>query len=138
LNAGSGGNRLRRGVLDGYSSQETPAMAETTIIKVDGRHSPKGKDGQKYLANGKTLSMRLWEKETPTDGKGAVRREYETVGFVIAGRAELTIEGQTITLEPMTSWVVPKGAEHSYRILEEFTAVEATSPPAEVHGREEG
>ena len=113
-------------------------MADTTITKVDGNHSPKGKDGQKYLASGKTVSMRLWEKEAPTDGKGAVRRDYETVGFVIAGRAELTIEGQTITLEPMNSWVVPKGAEHSYRILEEFTAVEATSPPAEVHGRDKG
>ena len=58
--------------------------------------------------------------------------------LVVSGRAELTIEGQTIVLEPMNSWVVPKGAEHSYRILEEFTAVEATSPPAEVHGRDEG
>jgi hypothetical protein len=33
--------------------------------------------------------------------------------------------------------VVPKGARHSYRILETFTAVEATSPPAEVHSRDE-
>ena len=113
-------------------------MADTTIIKVDGNHSPKGKDGQKYLASGKTVSMRLWEKEAPTDGKGAARRDYETVGFAIAGRAELTIEGQTMLLEPTNSWVVPKGAEHSYRILEEFTAVEATSPPAEVHGRDRG
>ena len=113
-------------------------MADTTIIKVDAAHSPKGKDGQKYLANGKTVSMRLWEKEAPGPGKPPVRREYETVGYAIAGRAELTIEGQTIVLEPINSWVVPKGAEHSYRILEEFTAVEATSPPAAVHGRDEG
>ena len=40
-------------------------------------------------------------------------------------------------LHPGTSWVVPKGSEHSYRILEEFTAVEATTPPAEVHSRDE-
>jgi len=113
-------------------------MADTTIIKVDAAHSPKGKDGQKYLANGKTVSMRLWEKEAPGPGKPPVRREYETVGYAIAGRAELTIEGQTVLLHANTSWVVPKGAEHSYRILEEFTAVEATSPPAEVHGRDEG
>ena len=113
-------------------------MADTTITKVDGRHSPKGANGQKYLASGRTVSMRLWEKEAPKDGKAPVRRDYETVGFVVSGRAELTIEGQTIVLEPMNSWVVPKGAEHSYRILEEFTAVEATSPPAEVHGRDEG
>src|SRR5262249_11000352 len=28
-------------------------------------------------------------------------------------------------------------AEHEYRILSEFSAVEATSPPAQVHGRDE-
>jgi hypothetical protein len=33
--------------------------------------------------------------------------------------------------------LVPKGAEHSYEILEPFTAVEATSPPAQVHGRDQ-
>jgi len=32
---------------------------------------------------------------------------------------------------------VPQGAEHSYRILEEFTALEATAPPAHAHGRDE-
>jgi quercetin dioxygenase-like cupin family protein len=46
------------------------------------------------------------------------------------------IEGQTVLLHPGASWIVPKGAEHSYRILEEFTVVEATTPPAEVHGRD--
>ena len=35
------------------------------------------------------------------------------------------------------SYVVPKGAEHSYRILETFSAVEATHPPAQAHGRDE-
>ncbi len=32
--------------------------------------------------------------------------------------------------------MVPKGAAHTYRILEAFTAVEATAPPAEAHGRD--
>jgi hypothetical protein len=32
---------------------------------------------------------------------------------------------------------VPAHSEHSYRILEPFTAIEATAPPAEVHGRDE-
>jgi quercetin dioxygenase-like cupin family protein len=40
---------------------------------------------------------------------------------------------QMVKLEPGASWLVPAGAEHSYRILETFTAVEATSPPAQVH-----
>jgi mannose-6-phosphate isomerase-like protein (cupin superfamily) len=35
-----------------------------------------------------------------------------------------------VTLAPGDSYLVPAGAEHTYRILETFTAVEATSPPA--------
>jgi quercetin dioxygenase-like cupin family protein len=111
-------------------------MPDTTIVKVDAAHSPKGPEGQRYLANGRAISMRLWEREPPGPAKPAVRRDYETVGYAIAGRAELMIEGQTVLLHPGASWIVPKGAEHSYRILEEFTAVEATTPPAEVHGRD--
>jgi quercetin dioxygenase-like cupin family protein len=58
------------------------------------------------------------------------------VGFVISGTAELEIEGQTVSLVAGDSWLVPEGASHRYNILERFTAVEATSPPAEVHGRD--
>ena len=42
-----------------------------------------------------------------------------------------------VLLEPGNSWVVPKGSSHTYKILESFTAVEATSPPAQVHSRDE-
>jgi mannose-6-phosphate isomerase-like protein (cupin superfamily) len=112
-------------------------MADRTVVKVDAMHAPKGPEGQRYLAAGRSLSMRLWQNEAPDAAKKPVRRDYETVGFVIAGRAELSIEGQVIRLEPGESWIVPKGAEHSYRILEPFTAVEATHPPAEIHGRDQ-
>ncbi|BAZ31013.1 cupin 2 domain-containing protein [Cylindrospermum sp. NIES-4074] len=112
-------------------------MTDTSVKKIDSTHSPKGKLGQKYLASGKTVSMRLWEQEQPREDKQTTAREYETVGYVIDGRAELHIEGQVILLERGSSWVVPKGAHHQYKILEPFTAVEATSPPAQVHGRDE-
>jgi quercetin dioxygenase-like cupin family protein len=55
---------------------------------------------------------------------------------VLNGRAELHIEGQMVLLEPGDSWVVNKGEEHRYKVLEPFTAVEVTSPPARVHRRE--
>jgi quercetin dioxygenase-like cupin family protein len=93
--------------------------------------------GQKYLASGVHVSMRLWENTPPGAPKPATTRDYETVGYVIAGRAELHIEGQMVLLEPGDSWVVPKGSSHTYKIIEPFTAVEATSPPAQVHGRDE-
>ncbi|MFB2893076.1 cupin domain-containing protein [Aerosakkonemataceae cyanobacterium BLCC-F50] len=112
-------------------------MPDTSVKKVDSAYSPKGEMGQKYLASGKSLAMRLWEDEQPSDAKPEAQREYETVGYVIKGRAELHIEGQMVLLEPGSSWVVPQGASHTYKILESFTAVEATSPPAQVHGRDE-
>lgn len=112
-------------------------MSDTSVKKVDSRFSPTGEMGQKYLASGKTVSMRLWENEQPSEAKPPTARDYETVGYVISGRAELHLEGQMVLLEPGSSWVVPKGASHTYKILEPLTAVEATSPPAQVHGRDE-
>lgn len=109
---------------------------DKTIKKVNSATSPRGDMGQKYLADGKSVSMRLWEKEEPTDKKPEVSRDYETVGYVIEGKAELHLEGQKVLLEKGDSWLVPKGASHTYEILDAFTAVEATSPPAEVHGRD--
>ena len=111
-------------------------MSDTTIKKVSSEASPKGEMGQVHLASGKRVSMRLWRGEEPQT-KEPARRDYETVGYVISGRAELTIEGQTIRLEPGDSWLVPAGVEHSYSIVESFTAIEATAPPAQVHGRDQ-
>jgi quercetin dioxygenase-like cupin family protein len=107
------------------------------MIKVQSKASPRGKKGQKYLAAGVHLSMRLWENEPAGETKPVTQRPYETIGYVIGGRAELHLEGQMVLLEPGDCWVVPRGSSHRYKILEPFTAVEATSPPAEVHGRDE-
>ena len=111
-------------------------MADSSVTKVEATSAPEGPEGQKYLASGRALSMRLWEGEPGGTGKEPVRRDYETVGYVISGRAELEIEGQTVKLEAGSSWVVPKGASHTYRVLETFTAVEATAPPAEARNRD--
>lgn len=109
--------------------------SDTSVKKVMAKSGPHGDQEQTYLVSGKRVSLRLWEKEAPRT-KEPTKRSYETVGYVISGRAELTLEGQTIKLEPGDSWLVPADAEHAYRILETFTAVEATSPPALVHGRD--
>ena len=112
-------------------------MPDTTVTKVDSAHSPKGDMGQVYLASGKGVSMRLWRDEPPAEPMGAHARDYETVGYVISGKAELHTEGQVVALNPGDSWCVPKGASHTYKILEAFTAVEATAPPARVHNRDD-
>jgi len=111
-------------------------MKDSTVKKVSEQTAPRGMMGQTYLVSGKRVALRLWDKEQPQQNMPG-RRDYETVGYVIAGRAELTLEGQTIKLQPGDSWLVPAQAEHSYHILEPFTAIEATAPPAQVHGRDE-
>jgi HSP20 family molecular chaperone IbpA/quercetin dioxygenase-like cupin family protein len=120
----------------GRDLEASSRLGDTTVKKVQSRFSPKGDLGQRYLVSGVKVSMRLWEREVPGEPKPPTWREYETVGYVIDGRAELDLEGQVILLEPGDSWVVPRGSRHSYQILEPFTAVEATAPPAEVHGRD--
>lgn len=113
-------------------------MTETTVKKVNAETAPRGEMGQRYLASGTQLSMRLWDEDPGDKGKAKERRrDYETVGYALRGKAELELEGQTLTLEAGDCWVVPKGARHSYNILEPFEAVEATSPPARVHARDE-
>ena len=112
-------------------------MGDTSIHKVQSKTSPQGEMGQKHLAVGVSMGMRMWENEEPSQDKPLRDRPYETVGFVISGRAELHSEGQMVLLEPGDSWVVPEGAMHTYKILERFTAVEVTHPPAVVHGRDE-
>ncbi len=113
-------------------------MGDTTVIKIDSKNSPTGELGQKYLASGIGVAMRIWESLEPEEAlEEETKRDYETVGYVIKGRAELRTEGQVVLLEKGDSWVVPKGAAHSYKILETFTAVEATHPPAHAHGRDD-
>jgi quercetin dioxygenase-like cupin family protein len=111
-------------------------MSERNVDKARDERASQGQMGQRYLASGESLSMRLWENEQPGEPKPEAAREYETVGYVLAGRAELHLEGEVVELATGDSWTVPRGATHTYRILEPFTAVEATSPPAEEHNRD--
>jgi quercetin dioxygenase-like cupin family protein len=85
-------------------------MSDTTVKKISSRGSPHGEMDQTYLVSGKRVSLRLWRNEKPQK-KAATRRDYETVGYVLAGYAELMVEGQTVSLEPGDSWLVPAGAE---------------------------
>jgi mannose-6-phosphate isomerase-like protein (cupin superfamily) len=112
-------------------------MRDTTITKIDSSFSPRGSMGQRYLASGVRVALRLWTDERPEQQSSQyTQRDYEVVGYVISGRAKLEIDGQSVSLAAGDSWVVPEGAPHRYEILETFSAVEATSPPAHARGRD--
>jgi len=55
----------------------------------------------------------------------------EQVGYCVQGRFELTIAGESTLIEPDDTYVIPAGASHGYRILEDSLAVEVFSPPRE-------
>ncbi len=99
-------------------------------MKVDSTSVATDADGQIVLAAGERTAMRMWRDEHPGAPKPATTRAYETVGYVLRGRAVLHVEDQQIALGVGDSWVVPANASHTYEILETFSAVEATAPPA--------
>ena len=111
-------------------------MSNIKITTVNSSTAPQGKMGQKYLAAGASVAMRLWQNEQPGEPKPKAARDYETVGYVIIGMAELHLEDRVVELAPGDSWVVPKGTSHTYKIIEAFTAVEATNPPARVEDKD--
>lgn len=112
-------------------------MADSTITKVGLESAPTGPMGQKYLAKGANVALRMWDEEPSDDPKAPASREYETVGYVISGHAELHANNQVTELQQGDSWVVPQGVAHTYKILAPFVAVEATSPPAREESRDE-
>lgn len=112
-------------------------MSDLSGQKVSASGAALGSMGQRYLTRGEAVSLRLWDEQPGEPIIRPTRREYETVGYVIQGRAELELENERVTLEPGDSWYVPKHAVHRYQIIEPFVAVEATSPPARVDNRDE-
>ncbi|MCM1984641.1 cupin domain-containing protein [Lyngbya confervoides] len=105
-------------------------MNQADTYLINEKDTAEGSQGQKYLASGQEIALRLWKEESADTDKPQASRNYETVGYVISGQAELTLAGQTLALNPGDSWYIPKGSAHRYRILESLTAIEATHPPA--------
>ena len=74
------------------------------VDKVNEDSASRGEMGQRYLASGESVSMRLWDAEEHGDPKPKAARAYETVGYVIWSRAELRLEGEPIPLAVGDSW----------------------------------
>jgi mannose-6-phosphate isomerase-like protein (cupin superfamily) len=111
-------------------------MGYDTVTKVNANDVPVGTHGQIHLATGESVGLRLWQVGPREHDKVASERDYETVGYVISGHAELEMNGKVLRLEPGDSWLIPKHTEHRYRIVDDFVAIEATSPPSHVVARD--
>lgn len=101
-----------------------------TSYKVSRGDTAHGENGEHHLVQGEHSSMRLWHNEEPADtaDKQPHTNDYETLGYVISGRVELVIEGESLTLQAGDSYLVPSGKQHTYRVLETLNAVEVVTP----------
>ena len=111
-------------------------MTDHSVKKIDSSASPTGEMGQKYLVAGTRMAMRLWNEKAGTEGEPHTR-PYETIGYVIEGRVELHVGDDVLTLGTGDSYLVPDGAERTYRVLDDLKALEATSPPARIDDRDD-
>ncbi|AWT36326.1 cupin [Deinococcus arenae] len=96
--------------------------------KVSQNDTTHGTDGEHHLVRGERSSMRLWHREEPNADKPEHTHEYETLGYVIEGRVDLIVNGETVSLQPGDSYHVPAGTPHTFRVTETLTAVEVTTP----------
>lgn len=101
-----------------------------TNYKVSTGETTHGENGEHHLVKGEQSAMRLWHREEPADtqDKQPHANDYETLGYVVSGRVELMVDGETYSLEAGDSYLVPRGKEHTYRVIETLTAVEVISP----------
>ena len=111
-------------------------MATDTITKINENEVTMNEHGQLHLAAGRSVGLRLWQEGPREHDKVATIRDYETAGYVMSGEAELEMGGQIVRLTAGDSWIVPAGAEHRYRVVNDFVAIEATAPPAHIVARD--
>lgn len=91
--------------------------------------APTGDQGQQLLVAGDKIGLRRWKE--PAGGSCESRTaDYETVGYVVSGQLEVTVDGETTTCGAGDSYLVPADKPHQYKIVEDLEAIEATTPPA--------
>lgn len=119
---------------------------DSSIMKVIEDTAPVGPCGEKYLASGRHIGMRIWRLQPHVGEMPTHTREYEVVGYVISGRASLFIGSESssggggglreLKLEAGMSYCVPRGVPHRWHIETPLVAVEGTSPVCFVHDRD--
>ena len=63
---------------------------------------------------------------------------HEQTGYLISGKIELTIAGETFPVEPGDSWCIAGNTEHSAVIREDTVAIEVFSPVREDYLPQQG
>lgn len=93
----------------------------------DGFCYPAEKVARKTLVHGeKTLMVEI--RLEPGGQLPLHSHMHEQTGYLLSGKIELLMNGQTFIATPGDSWCIKGGEEHGLRTLEESVVVEVFSP----------
>ncbi len=104
------------------------AMHHTSRI-VKHADATAGSRGERLLAHGDSVALRVWEHEPAGERSPEHANAYEYVAYVASGTLRVTIgDGEPSEVRAGDSYVVPAGTPYSFEVLEAATVVEAVSP----------
>ncbi|MBW3630124.1 MAG: cupin domain-containing protein [Gemmatimonadetes bacterium] len=88
-----------------------------------------GERGERLLARGERVALRVWEHEAEGETSPEHANEYEYVAYVAEGAIRVSIGGEdAVEVRAGGSYVVPARTPYSFEITERATVVEAVSP----------
>lgn len=88
----------------------------------------KGEGSGELLTCGEgTMLVRL-QLRTGFDQDGHVHPDHESIGYILSGRVEMTVGGETSILGPGDTWYHPKATHHACRALEDAEILEFHAP----------
>src|SRR3712207_307723 len=88
-----------------------------------------GERGERLLAHGDRVALRVWEHEPAGEGAPAHANPYEYVAYVTRGALRVRIgDDEPAEVRAGDSYVVPAGTPYAFEVLEAATVVEAVAP----------
>ena len=101
-------------------------MSESIVRHAD---AGTGSRGERLLARGQQVALRVWEHEPAGETAPEHANDYEYVGFIVEGAMRVRIgDGEPQELGAGDSFCVPAGTPYGFEVLEAARVVEAVSP----------
>lgn len=102
-------------------------MTDTNIVPAS--DAATGSRGEKLLAAGRQVALRVWEHEPAGEISPEHSNSYEYVAYVASGSMRVRVgDGEAREVRAGDSYVVPAQTPYAFEVLEAATVVEAVSP----------
>jgi len=101
-------------------------MTQHIVLSAD---ATSGDRGERLLAAGEQVALRVWEHEPAGETAPEHSNPYEYVAYVTQGSMRVRIgDSEPVAVGVGDSYVVPAETAYAFEIVERATVVEAVSP----------